>query len=46
MPKSPHTVLELGIYVKAEFQGMLSPGAEAQISSPPLPHRKHIPPPK
>lgn len=46
MPKSSHTVLELGIYVKAEVQGMLFLGAEAQTFRLPLPHRKHITPPE
>lgn len=46
MPKSSHTVLELEIYVKAEVQGMLFLGAEAQTFRLPLPHRKHITPPE
>ena len=46
MPKSSHTVLELGIYVKAEVQGMLFLGAEAQIFRLPHPRHKHITPPE
>lgn len=54
MPKSSHAVLELGIYVKAEVQGILFLGADFlstasksrlawfQIKS----HRKHITPPE
>ena len=46
MPKSSHTVLELGIYVKAEVQGMLFLSVRAQAYRLPHPHRKHITPPE
>ena len=54
MPKSSHTVLELGIYVKAEVQGILFLGADflSTASKSRLawnqipPRRKHITPPE
>ncbi len=46
MPKSSHTVLELGIYVKAEVQGMLFLGVRAQACRLPHPRHKHITPPE
>lgn len=46
MPKSSHTVLELGIYVKAEVQGMLFLGIRAQAYRLPHPRHKHITPPE
>ena len=46
MPKGSHAALQPGIYVKAEVQGILFLGAEAQTFRLPLPHRKHITPPE
>ena len=46
MPKSSHTVLEIGIYVKAEVQGMLFLGVRAQACRLPHPRHKHITPPE